>query len=254
MDSDRIEDAKKNAQENKPNKEKQQKTRSELHENHRQGMLDRVRRFGFESLRIHEQLEVILYNPIPRINTNGIARELIDRFGSLYNVLTADPKLLQEVDGIGPRTARYLNSLFDIAGTVQRAEMENEYKNLDSVEEAGKYATSLFYGKVTEYLYIVSLNSFKRVISIDRISSENAKQVTTTVAYIAKMALLRHASYIMLAHNHPGGTFEPSVADIQMQRAVYEGLNTLSIKLEYNFIVARGQARCIFERNNIIGI
>ena len=253
MAADKNEDTK-SPEEKKQNKEKRQKTRDELHDKHRQGMLDRVRRFGFESLRIHEQLEVILYNPIPRINTNGIARELIDRFGSLYNVLTADPELLQEVDGIGPRAAKYLNSLFDIAGAVQRAEIENESKNLGSAEEAGKYAASLFYGKVSEYLYIVSLNSFKRVISVDRISSENAKQVTTTVAYIAKMALLRHASYIMLAHNHPGGTFEPSVSDMQMQRAVYEGLNTLSIKLEYNFIVARGQARCIFDRNNMIGI
>ena len=81
----------KSPEEKKQNKEKRQKTRDELHDKHRQGMIDRVRRFGFESLRIHEQLEVILYNPIPRINTNGIARELIDRFGSLYNVLTADP-------------------------------------------------------------------------------------------------------------------------------------------------------------------
>ena len=58
----------------------------------------------------------------------------------------------------------------------------------------------------------------------------------------------------MLAHNHPGGTLNPSPDDLQMQRAVYEGLNTLSVKLEYNFIVAQGRARCIFDRNNMIGI
>ena len=58
----------------------------------------------------------------------------------------------------------------------------------------------------------------------------------------------------MLAHNHPGGSLNPSPADMHMQRAVYEGLNTLSIKLEYNFIVAQGRAKCIFSREDGFGI
>ncbi len=235
--------------------EEEKRREKSIHREHRKRMREKIRKIGFEGLEPHEQLEVILYNPIVQGNTNDIAHRLIERFGSIYNIFTADEKELTEVDGIGSRTAVYLKSLLDITGAVQRFEIENEYRNvLGNAEKASKYAVSLFHGKVVETLYIISLNSFKKVISNDSISIENASQVTTTVAFIAKIALSRHASFIMLAHNHPGGTLNPSPDDLQMQRAVYEGLNTLSVKLEYNFIVAQGRARCIFDRNNMIGI
>lgn len=239
----------------KPAEENRKKTDDGYHSNHRQRMWDRIKRFGFESLEPHEQLEVILYNPISRGNTNETAHEIIKRFGSVYAALIADPKELMKIKGVGPKVAEYLNSLLYITGAVERFELKYNFgSTLDNIEKASKYAVSLFHGKAVEYLYIVSLNSFKKVISTDMVSAENASQVNTTVAYIAKLALSNHASYIMLAHNHPGGSLNPSPADMHMQRAVYEGLNTLSIKLEYNFIVAQGRAKCIFSREDGFGI
>lgn len=226
-----------------------------IHSDHRQRMWDRINKFGFESLSPHEQLEVMLYHPIPRGDTNEIAHNLISEFGSVYNVLTASPERLTEVKGVGPKAAAYLNSLMDITGAVQRSEVESEFGNvLAETSAAAKFCVSLFHGKLVEYLYIISLNSFKKVIGVDRVSAENSGQVSTTVAYIAKKALANHARYVVLAHNHPGGTLEPSVADLQMQRAVHEGLKTLQIGLEYNFIVAQGKAKCIFSREDLIGI
>lgn len=239
----------------KPAEKNGKKTDDGYHSNHRQRMWDRIKRFGFESLEPHEQLEVILYNPISRGNTNETAHEIIKRFGSVYAALIADPKELVKIKGVGPKVAEYLNSLLYITGAVERFELKYNFgSTLDNIEKASKYAVSLFHGKAVEYLYIVSLHSFKKVISTDMVSAENASQVNTTVAYIAKLALSNHASYIMLAHNHPGGSLNPSPADMHMQRAVYEGLNTLSIKLEYNFIVAQGRAKCIFSREDGFGI
>lgn len=226
-----------------------------LHNDHRRRMADKIRKFGFESLKEHEQLEVILYNPIPRGDTNEIAHRLIKRFGSAYNVLIADPKLLQEVEGVGPKTAAYLNSLIDITGAVQRFEIESKCNAvLADAETAARYVISLFHGKAAEHLYIISLGSSKRVLAVDRITNESPDKVITTVAEIASKAIMNRAKYVVMAHNHPGGSLEPSVSDIRMQRAVNDGLETLQIKLEYNFIVSGGRAKCVFNRGEAFGI
>lgn len=52
----------------KPAEKNGKKTDDGYHSNHRQRMWDRIKRFGFESLEPHEQLEVILYNPIDSVN------------------------------------------------------------------------------------------------------------------------------------------------------------------------------------------
>ena len=103
-------------------------------------------------------------------------------------------------------------------------------------------------------LSLIALSADNTPIRMESIAVGRAMGLPVPIRDIARFALDSNAAALIIAHNHPGGTFEPSVSDMQMQRAVYEGLNTLSIKLEYNFIVARGQARCIFDRNNMIGI
>ena len=50
----------------------------------------------------HKLLELLLFYANPRSDTNPLAHELLDRFGSLAGVLDATPEELQKVKGIGP--------------------------------------------------------------------------------------------------------------------------------------------------------
>lgn len=82
-----------------------------LHEGHRQRMLSRVNKNGFTGLYPHEALEVFLFFSIPRRNTNPIAHALLERFGSLRNILfSARKNELTKVDGIGETSAEMLLS------------------------------------------------------------------------------------------------------------------------------------------------
>ena len=58
-----------------------------------------------ESLEEHELLEIMLFNAVPRKNTNPAAHELIRAFGSLEGVLRASFEQLRTVNGIGAETA-----------------------------------------------------------------------------------------------------------------------------------------------------
>ena len=51
------------------------------HQGHRQRMRERVQNYGLDSLAEHEALEYVLYLTNAQKDTNGIAHDLIDRFG-----------------------------------------------------------------------------------------------------------------------------------------------------------------------------
>ncbi len=65
---------------------------------------------GADAFADHELLEMFLFAPLVRVNTSEIAHKLLERFGSLEGVLTADEKSLMEVKGVGARTAQYIAS------------------------------------------------------------------------------------------------------------------------------------------------
>ena len=63
---------------------------------------------GFEP---HEVIEMILYNTIPRGNTNETAHLLLDKFGSLSGVFDAPYEELLTVPGIGEVSATYIKMI-----------------------------------------------------------------------------------------------------------------------------------------------
>ena len=85
------------------------------HKGHRQRMRERVQSYGLDSLAEHEALEYVLYLTNAQKDTNGIAHDLIDRFGDFAAVLEASEEELCTVEGVGPSTARMLHLLPQIS-------------------------------------------------------------------------------------------------------------------------------------------
>ena len=71
-------------------------------------MRQKVQSNGFEGLEPHEIIEFLLFYAIPRQDVNELAHRLIDRFGSVRGVLSAELPELESVPGVGARTARWL--------------------------------------------------------------------------------------------------------------------------------------------------
>ena len=64
----------------------------------------------------HKLLELLLFYANPRSDTNPLAHELIDRFGSLAGVLDAAPEELCKVSGMGEHGAVLLKAAKELAG------------------------------------------------------------------------------------------------------------------------------------------
>ena len=82
------------------------------HAGHRARMRKRFASGGFEGYSDHEMLEQLLFDAIPRENTNVTAHLLLERFGSLDGVLTAPAEELMTVRGVGEKSAELIASVY----------------------------------------------------------------------------------------------------------------------------------------------
>ena len=83
--------------------------KNNLHSGHRDRLRKQVQTSGLDSLHEHQVLEYLLTFAIPLRDTNEIAHELINKFGSFAGVLDADVNSLKRVKGVGEVVANFLS-------------------------------------------------------------------------------------------------------------------------------------------------
>ena len=81
------------------------------HIGHRERMRERFCASGFDNYRAHEVLETMLFNALPRVNTNEIAHKLLLDRDSIFDLLYAPADEHMAVSGIGKQSAQYIASL-----------------------------------------------------------------------------------------------------------------------------------------------
>lgn len=96
-----------------------------------------------------------------------------------------------------------------------------------------------FKGLDHEECWIVFLDSANRVISRDMMSSGGSNSTVIDNKMIIKMALEKHASGLILAHNHPFGSSRPGKADIRQTQALKEVAGAFDISLLDHIVISQ---------------
>ncbi len=208
----------------------------ELHKNHRKRLDEKISKYGFESLPDHEKLESILYVVIPRGDTNEIAHNLLNEFGTIGGVLNAGFERLQKVNGIGYRTARFLSELNSIAGEVLRYSKCGAYL-LDTNEKIIEYISTYYIGRLTECSYMFTLDRTMHLTGVIKLSEGTVNQTHVYPQKVAEYAIMHKADSVIIAHNHPAGTLEPSEQDVQVAKAVEMALMGVGVNYYDNLII-----------------
>ena len=209
----------------------------ELHANHRQRMRMRfAQQGGFSGFAEHEVLEYILYLAIPRRDTNPLAHRLIDRFGSLCQVLEASEADILTVEGAGPAVARLLTTMH-AANRYYSQSRARAPRAFQDLEEVAAYLIPQFYGAVTEQVYVLFLDDRNCPIKLQKVTEGTVNEAAMARTQIARLAVQCHATQAVLAHNHPAGAALPSPADLQFTRELSNALASLGIRFLDHIIV-----------------
>ena len=181
-----------------------------LHAGHRQRMLERFEADA-EHFQDHELLEVLLFNAIPRSNTNPIAHALIDSFGSLAGVFSASLRELMLVRGVGKRTADYIKCIGLCYERVKPA--RQEFPIYFNPKEFGEYLEEEYKNRPTEELELFCLDKSGRIFFRKKFSSGNGNEVKAEPTEISELLLIKKPQTVVAAHNHPYAGRNPSPQD-----------------------------------------
>ena len=193
------------------------------HKGHRQRMRERVQSYGLDSLAEHEALEYVLYLTNAQKDTNGIAHDLIDRFGDFAAVLEASEEELCTVEGVGPSTARMLHLLPQISRYYGRSRTSTT-RCIKTTEQMGSYLMAKFAWSDYERAMLVSLDSRKRVRAAVWLREGTSDRVSLDIKNV-------------LCHNHPNGVALPSLEDMDATGSIARALGLVNVHLLDHFIL-----------------
>lgn len=210
-----------------------------VHDGHRERMRERFLKHGLDNFDDISALEFLLFYAIPRRDTNEIAHALIDHFGSIDNVFSADFDELTSIPGIGENAAALIMLVPEL---VKKSEMAsvNNVTTLKTKDQLGEYLVPRFINESDEVLYILCLDSKYELIQCVELGRGDVISVNVSIRKISEIALKYRASIIVLSHNHPRGRAIPSGEDIRYTRQIKDALRMMEIEL-YDHIVVAGR-------------
>jgi DNA repair protein RadC len=192
------------------------------------------------ALRPAEVLEFLLRFGGSAPKAGSLAAQLLDRFGSLGAVVTAEPSRLTEILRGDDFSVMLLAAGRAAVRAIVREPLEDR-PVISSASALMDYLSVTMRHEPTEVTRILFLDR-KNALIKDEIQHRGT--VDHTPLYpreVVKRVLELGACAVILVHNHPSGDPTPSNADIEMTRQVAAALSTINVVLHDHVIVGRNK-------------
>ena len=205
---------------------------------HRARLRKRLLDGGAEALADHEVLEYLLATARPRIDTKPIAKSLIKRFGSLAGVLNADPSALAEHPNMGEASAAALKIVAVATRRLARQQVRDK-PVLGRWQALRDYLAIDMAHLTVERVRVLFLNTQNMLIHDEHVCDGSIDEAAIHPREVIRRALDLGATALILVHNHPSGSPEPSRADIQITNRIAEAGRLLGITVHDHVIIGR---------------
>jgi DNA repair protein RadC len=205
---------------------------------HRARLRERLLRQGGDALHDHELVEYLLALAIPRRDTKPLAKQLIDSYGSLAALFTADAESIASQPGMGETSAAAIK-IVQAAALRMISEPVRDMPILASWQALLDYLRADMAHLTTERVRVLYLNS-KNMLIRDELTSEGSiDQAAIYVREVIRRSIDLGAAAIILVHNHPSGDSAPSRQDIALTREIIEAGKRLGIGVHDHIIVGK---------------
>ena len=194
---------------------------------------------GAESLSDAQLLAVLLRGGTKGRDAIALSRSLIEKFGSLRQLLMAKPAELCAVSGIGPAKAAQILAACEMSN--RRLKENAVGSNIESSPQAVLDHLSVsLRDRKEEVFQGVFLNKKNEVIESSQLAIGLPDKVTIYPRKIVEKCLTLAALKIILVHNHPSGSLDPSNRDIQLTVKIRDGLKFIDVEVLDHIIVGKG--------------
>jgi len=188
-----------------------------------------------------ELLAIVLRTGTAGRGVLQMAEELLAHFGGMAGLLHASPQALRQFKGLGgPAKRAELLAVLELARRAL-AQQLREREVLDAPEAMRHYLQLHLAARAHEVFAVVFLDNSHRLIALEELFRGSLHEASVYPREVVLRALHHRASAVVLAHNHPSGSVQPSSADHSLTQTLKAALGLIDVRVLDHIIVAQGQ-------------
>jgi len=168
-------------------------------------------------------------------------------FDGLAGLLQATAEDLKRVKGLGPAKRAELVAVLELArrAMAQQLRERTVFETPDAVKH---YLQLHLAGKPHEVFSVLFLDVQNRLLAMEELFRGTLTQTSVYPREIVLRALHHQAAAVVLAHNHPSGSVQPSRADEALTQTLRAALALVDVRVLDHVIVGAGEALSMAER------
>ena len=196
-----------------------------------------------------ELLAIVLRTGMAGKGVLQLAQELLQLPGraGLSGLLQAGHADLKAIKGLGPSKCAQLLAVLELARRAM-AEQLRERPALASPEAVARYLQLHLAARQHEVFAVLFLDGQNRLIALEEMFRGTLTRTSVYPREVVLRALHHQAAAVVLAHNHPSGSVQPSRADEALTQTLKTTLALVDVRVLDHVIVAPGQALSMAEK------
>jgi DNA repair protein RadC len=204
---------------------------------HRARLRQKLADNGGDALLDHELIEYLLALAIPRRDTKPLAKLLLREFGGIGGLMSADWAAIARVPGMGDTSVAAIK-------IVQATALRMLRNDVAARPVLGSWQALLDYLRAdmaylgVERVRVLHLNSRNMLIRDDHMGDGSIDQAAIYTREVIRRAIDLGSAALILVHNHPSGSPEPSRQDIEVTRQIIDAGKRLGISVHDHVIIA----------------
>jgi len=201
---------------------------------------------GPQALSDVELLAILLRTGMAGKNVFQLSEELLGSDG-IAGLLQATVQSLQLVKGLGPAKQAELLAVFELA----RRALSQRLKEREAFHTPGavkQYLQLQLAHKNHEVFAVLFLDHQNRMLAMEELFRGTLSQTSVYPREVVLRALHHQAAAVVLSHNHPSGSVQPSRADEHLTQTLKAALALVDVRVLDHIIVGQGQALSMAEQ------
>ena len=201
---------------------------------------------GPQALSDVELLVILLRTGMAGKNVFQLSEELLGPDG-IAGLLNASVQSLKMVKGLGPAKQAELLAVFEMA----RRALSQRLKEREAFHTPGavkQYLQLQLAHKNHEVFAVLFLDHQNRMLAMEELFRGTLSQTSVYPREVVLRALHHQAAAVVLSHNHPSGSVQPSRADEHLTQTLKASLALVDVRVLDHIIVGQGQALSMAEQ------
>lgn len=205
---------------------------------------------GAHSLSDAELLAIFLRSGSKQHSAVELARLLIQHFGHLNAVFDSSLDDLKQFHGIGESKYSQLMAVKELGRRYLKHQL-NQGLDLSRSDLIRDYLRYELIGESQEVFAVLCLDSQLRKLSFKKLFYGSVNYCNISINQLLRYVIQKHATFIVIAHNHPKGFAKPSREDYDLTQEILKACQLLEIELLDHMIISAEQSYSFAEHGLI---